>query len=181
MSHQLNRRLLVKAALSLFILYHMTVVLVLPNPSSIWSRKLSRFLTPYANQLSINTSWDFFSPTPAPTMYFEYQIDRGGDIHGLDSTTYYFPEFGSKGSYNPNANRLLYAMRFFILDPARVDRYFLPWLCRQHPQAEMIYLQHIIEPVENMERAGLDDTYTKMVTKNQVQSRQYNCREEHFE
>src|SRR3954467_1869488 len=85
-----NLTSILKLVFSLFLLYHLAVIVIMPNPSSLLGRKYSRYLTDYANSLGLNTTWQFFSPGPAPVFYLEYTIEKPGGEE--DETSYQIPE-----------------------------------------------------------------------------------------
>ena len=78
-----------KFFLSVFIILHVTTMVVVSNPGSILSRSLPHFMISYASTLGLNTTWRFFSPNPAGERYIEYEVhfnneefnddDIGGD------------------------------------------------------------------------------------------------------
>ncbi|MCX7977885.1 MAG: hypothetical protein N2578_02655, partial [Bdellovibrionaceae bacterium] len=54
---------------SVWIVYHIVVISVIPNQSNFLNRYFEKAIVPYASQLGMNASWNFFSPDPAHTMY----------------------------------------------------------------------------------------------------------------
>lgn len=147
--------LVVKGILTLWILFHLLVVLVMPNLGSYVGRTLQKYLTPYGNSIGLNASWNFFSPDPAHTMYLRYtayfENENGEELQ--EPQEHYFPESGEKPVHDIRQKRNLYAMRFMILDSQRLKTVLGPWLCRQHPQASRIYMEHVIQTVAPLDEA----------------------------
>lgn len=142
-------KLLFKALLSLWIVYNIFTMLVMPNVGAYFGRVASRFITPYANTVGLNASWNFFSPDPAHTMYIRY-IVRYLDADGNDikeAVEGYFPKEMNQGISSPVRKRELYAMRFMVIEPKRLRVFLGPWLCRQHPGATSVEMEHVIETV----------------------------------
>lgn len=148
-----------KVVLSVFLLYHLCAVLLLPMGSGLMIRELGRFFIPYANTLGLNTTWQFFSPGPSPIFYLEYSYvyaededESDGGYHRHESEVMFLPErrvgFGISDFYS----RRLYSMRFLALNPERIQQYLAPWLCRQDRRAQTVTLRQRFEHVENVEK-----------------------------
>lgn len=145
---------LFKALLSLWIVYNILTMLVMPNVAAYFGRVTSRFLTPYANTVGLNASWNFFSPDPAHTMYIRYTI-RYLDTEGnetKESVEGYFPKEKNKGIPEMSRKRELYAMRFMVIDPKRLRLFLGPWLCKQYPGSTSIEMEHVIETVPPLDQ-----------------------------
>ena len=168
--------------LSVYVVYHVLAVLILPNPHSIVGNRLAGFFTPYANTLGLNTTWKFFAPNPTPNIFYEYEVISwdwfygGGDFEGEgefedeggfeDEVELDF-EFGKSHRWPPdpalerrfladNYNRLVYHSRFVNVSEERMGRFFIPWLCRKHPYAVGISVITVTELVPSIDRSRLD-------------------------
>ena len=42
-------------------------------------------------------------------------------------------------------------MRYMVLDPKRIEGFFGPWVCKTHPGATFVELQHVIDPVPGLD------------------------------
>ncbi len=173
---KLNLSRLLRFILSVFLLYHLAVILVMPNPGSLLGRKYSRYLADYANTLGINTTWQFFSPGPAPVFYLEYDVESA-DLDA-ESPSFQFPQKRRASFYDDLYNRTLYSMRFFVLAPPETfERFFVRWLCRKHPEAESLSIRTVGEPVANIERASGDESFDELSEKVPLKERQrFTCR-----
>ena len=60
--------------LSLYIVFHLTSVLLYPNPGSVLYRYMEPLISSYGNQFGFNTTWQFFSPNPGSLRYVEYSV-----------------------------------------------------------------------------------------------------------
>lgn len=166
-----------KRALSVFFVYHMATVLILPMGSGLFIRELGRYVIDYANTLLLNATWQFFSPGPAPTFYIEYTFsspDRG-DYSG---ETKLLPERREGFGWSDFYNRRLYAMRFLALDQRRLENYLVPWICRQKPDAEVVTLRLIFEQIDSVERQrseSLADSFREMARPADTPIRTYSC------
>lgn len=140
---------LIKVILSIWIVYNIFVMLVMPNIGSYFGRVSSRFVVSYASAVGLNASWNFFSPDPAHTMYIHYRIhflDKEGN-QLKDSLDGYFPQEKNQAINSIFRKRELYVMRFMLIEPKRLKILMGPWLCRQYPGASSIDLEHVIETV----------------------------------
>ncbi|MDZ4660456.1 MAG: hypothetical protein SGJ18_02435 [Pseudomonadota bacterium] len=150
-----------KGIVSLWIVYHLFVILLFPNSSSLLSRKLDTFLLPYANSLNMNTPWQFFSPWPGPKMYIEYvtysekdavdDSEKGFEL--LESEKRFFPPKNQRDPDWDNWRRRLYATRFISMEPERLEKTFVAWVCRQSPKMTGVLLEVFFYPVANIEKA----------------------------
>jgi len=154
-----SRKILVlaKSFLSIWVLYHLFVVVVMSNGSSFMARFFEHQITTYANQTGFNTSWNFFSPDPAHTMYIRYVVnfnDENGEPT-KEPVEGYFPALKNVSTFDPRERRELYLMHYFILSPDRLENLFTPVICRQHPGASSIYVDFIIESIAPLDQAAL--------------------------
>lgn len=171
---------LFKGLLSIWILYHVFVIVLAPNSGSFPGRRLSDFYVPYANALNLNSSWNFFSPDPAHIMYFRYTVYFRNDMMEdlQEPVEGYFPPSKEIGPYEISLRRESYAMRFMILDPRRVEQLLGPWLCRQFPEASNIKLEHIIDAIPPMDQVYFNSKrrYQDLAEKVESINRDFDCR-----
>lgn len=154
-------------------------MLVMPNVSAYFGRTTASVITPYANTIGLNASWNFFSPDPAHTMYIRYTInflDQMGEqlkepIEG------YFPEEKNQGIRSDFRKRELYAMRFMAIDPKRLRILYGPWLCRKYPGATSVQMEHIVETVPPLDQVvTLKEEEVRDLSKEiQYSSASYSC------
>ncbi|WP_415061440.1 hypothetical protein [Bdellovibrio sp.] len=147
-------KLLFKTLLSLWIVYNIFTMMVMPNVGAYFGRTTSRFIVPYANSIGLNASWNFFSPDPAHTMYIRYLI-RYQDPEGnevKEPIEGFFPAEKNKGVLSGERKRELYVMRFMVIDPKRLRLLFGPWLCRQYPGATSVEMEHVVETVPTLDQ-----------------------------
>lgn len=139
-----------KAGLSVFILFHLTTVIVLANPGSLLAHALSPLVNGYGSTFGLNTTWQFFSPDPGPKLLFQYEFVRKDG--SIDPATYVWPpEAGNKSPFS-NYQRLIYYPIRTTSSEERVEKFFIPWLCRQNPSAESVSLSIVAFEVPSMEK-----------------------------
>lgn len=146
---------LIKVVLSLWIVFHLFHILILPNGSSYLGRSWGQFLLFYGNSAGLNSTWNFFSPDPAHTMYLKFRI-HFPEKEGLavrDNIEGTLPPEKEHIVIDSSRRRLLYAMRFLLLDQNRMNTLLGPWLCRQYPGADVISISHILHPIPSLEAA----------------------------
>lgn len=144
-------RVVLKLLLSLCILYHLTMIFVIPHYMSMAHEKIMPYFKTYAHTLSFSTGWDFYAPNPSYYYYFEYEI-----IHTKNKVeTFRWPlsRKESKRIYL-NHNRLIYHSRFFIVLGKRyIIKYFIPYLCSLHPLANEITVKVMVEDRPHFKKA----------------------------
>lgn len=160
-------------------------MLIMPNLSSYLGRISSRWVTPYANTMGLNASWNFFSPDPAHTMYIQYQVnfqnDLGEDLK--ESLIEYIPAEKNQKILNPLHKRELYAMRFFAIDPKRMRMLLGPWLCRHYEGASSVEMELIIETVAPLDQVTVSrvDNVKDLSQEMQFSKANYSCTSQHDE
>lgn len=165
-----------KIFFSILIIFHLLVVVLIPNPQSLMVRKIGGLMAGYASTLGINSSWMFFSPSPAFGQYLEYEIRFSfpDDGTGIQSSTRTWPPlladnrnhiaFQDESSAHLNQSlklisrlnwgRLFYHSFLSSMSADHVKSYLIPWLCRLHPQAEGFDIRKMNQTVASIDRAS---------------------------
>lgn len=174
-----------KVALSVFILYHLLTILILPNSDSILSRKLSFLVTPYANVVGINTTWRFFSPEPSPTIHFVYDADmaEGGEVEPENNfwrergfVTGQWPPDHVDGMLTENVRRLVYHSRFTTLSRERVEKFMGSLLCRFYPKAQLVSVRAVVQEIPSIERSLINnEEFSKNTAERDIESFEFSC------
>nr|BFD66841.1 hypothetical protein HAGR004_18630 [Bdellovibrio sp. HAGR004] len=155
-------KLLFKALLSLWIVYNIFVMLVMPNVGAYFGRVTANVVTPYANTVGLNAGWNFFSPEPAHPMYLKYTVyyPESENLEGETSQEEREPVEGFFPIQNDKRNipnithkREWALMRYMVLDAKRLRLLMGPWLCRQYPGAASIDMEHVIETIPFLDQA----------------------------
>lgn len=151
-------KLLFKALLSLWIVYNIFVMLVMPNVGAYFGRVTANVVTPYANTMGLNAGWNFFSPEPAHPMYLKYTVfynsEEGEELK--EPVFGFFPMEAAKDNRplpNITRKREWALMRYMVLDPKRLRVLMGPWLCRQYPSATSVDMEHVIETIPFLDQA----------------------------
>jgi len=135
-----------KILISIWASYHLFCIWVLPNAGGFVGRYFADEIVPYGNAISMNTPWNLFSPDPANTMYFA-SIVHYDEAHTSSDMEQFFPPEKSQIVTDSSERRLLYAMRYLVLDPRRIEVILGPWLCRLHPGALEVSIRYIMEKI----------------------------------
>ncbi len=144
-------RFILKLLLSLFVLYHLSMIFISPNTRSLAHEALMPYFTFYASALSLNNAWDFYAPNPTYYYYLEYEVIDSKD---KVATFRWPPKRKESQLIYLNHNRLLYHARFFIMaGPQNIRRYLIPYFCRQHPFADEITLKIMFENRPHFKKA----------------------------
>ena len=131
-----NKKLrgVLKFFLSLFILYHLAMILIIPHRRSMIHEYAMPYFPSYVHTLSLDTSWNFYAPNPIDYYYFEYEVI---DSKNKVGTFRWPPSRKEVKRIYLNHNRLIYHARFFLtLHERNISQYFiLPYLCNLHSEA----------------------------------------------
>lgn len=166
--------------LGMAFVYMATMMIVMGNGHSFLGRYLSFFYTPVANAIGLNTTWNFFSPDPAQTMYFRYDVIYE-DAYGnpsRDAIEGFYPESKDQGGdFRLDKRRNAYALRWLVLDPDRIKKFFIPWKCRENPGATKIQVELIVNHIPSIdERLTLkNESFEDLVRPEEVSRVTYEC------
>lgn len=164
-----------KAGLSLFIVYHLLTVFIMPMGQGLVIRELGRYFVDYANLFGFNTGWRFFSPVPGSTFTLEYSFIYPD---GAEGEAHILPENRAPMTISDSYQRRMYAVRFLSLTPERMEKYMAPWLCQQDRRAESVNIRQTIGSIENVERhRGNEqvDSYADFTDPTEFPSKTYAC------
>lgn len=145
--------------LTLFLLYHLAVIILMPNSSSILGRRWGNLIAPYANMLGMHATWEFFSPDPPHPFYFDYSVyfETSEGEEKKPPVDGFFPEWRTERTLHPNKIRLKNAVRFFALSRESVEQAFIGYLCRKYPDANRVKVRQVTEVVPPLEQAKMRD------------------------
>ncbi len=153
-----------KGLLSLFLLYHYSASLILPNQRSYIEQHFGFLFYPYSSTLGLNTPWQFFSPNPSRNVWYEYEVvydhnDVGGEQKKIEdgSMIYRWPPGSEKSNMLlPNHMRLVYHSRFSTSSEERKLLFFANYFCRKHKGAQAISLKTYAEEPPTLEKLAID-------------------------
>lgn len=159
--------------------YLVSMMIVLGNGSSFLGRSLGFLYTPVANSMGLNTTWNFFSPDPAHTMYLRYHIlfqdDYGNEKK--ESIEKYFPEDALENNFSLHHRRLSYVMRFLAANPSRIEKFLVPWICRQNQEATHIQTEMLLYQIPALDVVTTlkSENYEDLVHQEQINQMVYAC------
>lgn len=161
--------------LSVFILFHILTMVIVPNPTSYPARALGSLLFPYASTVGLNANWNFFSPDPAHTMYLKFTLYSPDENE--TPREMFFPEQKDEGEWDLGKRRNLYAMRFFMLDPKLIDAVLGPWLCVHQAPLSTAQIELVINSVATLDEAVLfgGKSMSQMSREFDAINREYRC------
>ena len=182
----MTKNLAVKIAFSVFIVYHLLAIFILPNNTSILCRKLAFLVTPYANAVGLNTSWQFFSPEPSPTIHFVYDADttESEEVPPKNSfwkergfVTGQWPPDRPAGMWTDGIRRLVYHSRFTTMSRERAGRFLGAVLCRFYPGTPLISVRMVVSEIPSIERSAIDDqSFSQMAAERDLETFEFSCR-----
>lgn len=129
-----------KIVLSIFVIYHLGYVVLMPNRSSWLTYAVQEGLRSYGNFFSIQAVWQMFAPDPAPAMYLEYEVYKDGDL----ILTERLPKGREEYSSKEQLMRRINASRFVLISSQKVSEIFIPWLCRENLEATDVRVKSIV-------------------------------------
>jgi hypothetical protein len=165
--------------LGFIFVYLVSMMIVLGNGSSFLGRYLGEFYTPVANSIGLNTTWNFFSPDPAHTMYLKYRVlfqDEYGN-ETQDAIEKYFPEDSLENNFWPHRRRLSYVMRFLAMDSARLEKFLVPWICNEHPKATSVQTEMIFFRIPALDVVSTlsSENYDELLKQEEMNQASFAC------
>lgn len=171
-----DKRTVLKIVLSLFILYHLAAVTILPNGSSMIGRKLSWLFLPYANPLLFNRTWQFFSPGPMSAFYLEYNLATNEGFAADEARApFIYPPHRKNAALDDFYMRTLAGMRMIATQEGPFEDYFIPFLCRLHPQAVALDLRSVLEELPPIEKSEPFQNFKDMSERTTLPRKLYPC------
>lgn len=175
-----DSQIVTKLVLSFVTTLYIVMILIYPNGTSYLGRTIGNYLAPIANSIGVNTTWNFFSPDPANTMYFAYNIyfedEQGNEVK--EPLSGYLPSEKNQIVTDASRRRMLYAMRFLMLDDNRLNVLMAPWLCKENPGASRVRIHSVVEKLPNLDEVVLRSDTSVESLKHEVDSRSvsFDCR-----
>ncbi len=142
----------VRALGVLAILFHCAVILTVPNRESFITQALGPIVLPYANLISMNMAWQFFSPDPGIPIYMTAQIQKNSE----DIAEEQLPPEKDEYFFRTFYDRRTFSLRFAAKNPAGIQELVIPWLCRKYPEATSVVVSKTIASIPSLDsvRAG---------------------------
>ncbi|MCB0347301.1 MAG: hypothetical protein KDD37_00625 [Bdellovibrionales bacterium] len=119
--------------LSVVILFHLLVVIIIPNQQSYFQYAWRSVLMPYAGTLNIAFAWQFFSPDPAAAIYYDYSAIADDEI----KYTLTYPDDVNRPWFRPNYSRRNTLKNVFMKFPYLNEKIFIPYFCKTHPDIDI--------------------------------------------
>lgn len=170
-----------KLILSLLASLYIIIIVIFPNGGSYLGRSVGNFLAPIANTMGLNATWNFFSPDPANTMYFAYNVyfENEDGSEQKESIAGFLPPEKNQIVTDASRRRMLYAMRFLILDERRLNAIMAPWLCKKNPGASRVSIRFVIEKIPSLDDAKIKKSLALDELREQTDSRSgvFDCRQ----
>ena len=151
-----NKKLfaVVKIFISLFVVYHLLMVAIIPNRYSMLFDALRPYLMPYAHTLAMDSVWGYYAPNPIIYFYFRYEVIKKNSVE-----TYRWPPTRqeSKRILFNHIRFVVHSQYFFRMDKNNIRRHFIPYLCRLHPMAKEIAIKIKYENRPHFKKAKIMD------------------------
>lgn len=155
------------------------MMVVMGNGSSFLGRYLGFLYIPVANTIGTNTTWNFFSPDPAHVMYYQvtlfFEDEYGNSVK--EPQQIFFPEQKDGSDFRMHIRRQNYMTRFMAIEPSRVQNYFIPWICKNHPGASRVYTSMILNIIPPLDKViALKETpYEELLQTQEINPMTFNC------
>ncbi len=173
-SDQKNKLNWFRRCLTVFIFYHLTAILLAPNSDHYLGEQLKPYFEPYWLGLELGGRWNFFAPEPGPVpgfIYFEIF-----DSHHQSILSDRMPTYPDHYFFRDRQIRRLSLIRAIIGDDQNIITILVPWLCRNHPEADHISLKKAFMAIPNiLEVKRKERTLYDESTLQEVELGTFNC------
>lgn len=136
-----------KILLSVWIIFHVIVVVLFPNSLSYLNRVIGPLSLPYTNLFGLHSAWSFYAPDPETARYLEYTLTYQDPTR--DRLTQSWPPPRTK-FFDTLHNRYHTSMSFFVMKSEWVKDLFIPWICRTHPGAAFVTANYVLIKVPTL-------------------------------
>lgn len=134
----------VKAALSLFLVFHLFCVLLVPNSDNETGEFFLEFIRPYVFFFELTNTWNFFAPNPEPPIYVDYQlVDAQGQPY-LDGR---WPDIKVPYFLRERQTRLITAADFMVNNEVSAEKMMVNYFCHLTPRPDSLRIWRIMETV----------------------------------
>jgi hypothetical protein len=138
MTWKLWRARLLYLAMSVFVLWHATAIVVAPLPNeSVPVDSLRRLFRPYLTLFRLESTWSFFESIPRLPQ-FRYTIR---DAKGKEHTFVPVDEFSW---YHPRYNWFERIYLLIMYSPESFGEHFAPMFCRRHAALEPVSITYLL-------------------------------------
>lgn len=152
------RTRITKALLSAWLLFHLLVILIIPNEQSYFAHAYRALWFPYANTIGLNSFWQFFSPDPGPGMFIRYELKKDGERLTKD----YFPKHDPSYFERLNYIRIVTSTRSIAKNPEALRRIFSRKLCALRPEATSVEIELLSLKIPSLEEVRMGYTLNDM-------------------
>jgi len=132
----------VKAGLSLFLVFHLFCMLLVPNSDNYAGEFFLKFTQPYLFFFELTNTWNFFAPNPEPPIYIDYQLL---DAQGQSYVTGRWPDIKTPYFLRERQTRLITAADFMVNNEHRAEKMMVNYFCHQIPHPGSVRLWRIME------------------------------------
>ncbi len=127
-----------KVGLTLFVLYHLYAVLLIPNSQNYLGLKSAPWVEPYVNFFEFVTAWGFFAPDPGPPpVFIDWVIE---DSYGKLLDVGRWPDYPDSFFWRERQSFRVNIGRYMFTGEGRAEKMLTPYLCRQNEHAVSITL-----------------------------------------
>ena len=118
--------------LTLFIVFHLSVLLLTPNSENYFGYRLRPWFQPYVSFFEFSGDWKFFSPDPAPKLELEWSVlDQSGAVIQAGK----YPDFENPFIIADRGLRRVASLRFMLMREGSLKKMWVPYLCHRYPGA----------------------------------------------
>lgn len=140
----MNKNLFFKICVSVFLVYHLSAIIVMPNQSSFVGRTLSPYFSKYSNQLGLSYDWSFFAPEPTDPLHLKVGfIDFGSRDTVWNMQV---PPLGPQFDINPNSRRKTEQVRRMLMDVSLLKE-FARHLCLKRRSTKYVVIATFAEKI----------------------------------
>lgn len=131
-----------KIFFSIWIIFHLSCVLLAPNRDNFISFRFKSIIEPYVSTIGMAATWSFFAPEPGPPpLYVDYLVKNQADKTIAEGS---WPERKDPFWFRERQNRRIAAARLMVQNGTFADKMMIPFLCKRFKNASTLQLWRVI-------------------------------------
>lgn len=134
-----------RLALSAWIVYHLTAVVLVPNSRNHIGQLVTPIMGPYVDFFEFTNAWSFFAPEPGPPpVYIEYELV---DARGESIRRGKWPDMPNPFFLRERQNRRIAAAEFMMSSEVRAEKMMHGYLCRNFAEASSVRIWRVVHTI----------------------------------
>lgn len=144
-----------KIIISIWLIYHLCAVLIMPNTNSFINRNYGDYFTLYANPIALNQPWTFFSPDPSLIYTLHYEVEHLDENGELTTLIGEYPSHAGNFLLSTRSIKEFYQIRFLMKNLNLLKDVFVDYMCVHTIGAQRVSVNVAAQSPPSLENSRL--------------------------